>query len=249
MENNIFVSDYLRFMKRLSIILFAVLFTVVLNAQELAPRLSALQGVTSVEKLATDLFPEKYLIKINQQVDQKKHNKGSFEQRVVVCHAGFDRPTLLVTEGYWASYGLSPRYMEELSKLFNTNIVLVEYRYFGESVPEPCDWDQLTVANSLADLHNVRETMGKIYTGKWIATGISKGGQTTMFYRSYYPDDVDMSVPYVAPLNKSLEDGRHEIFLSKLVGTAEERAKIEALQTELLKRRATLVPLVKSPIV
>ena len=32
-----------------------------------------------------------------------------------------------------------------------------------------------------------------------LATGISKGGQATMFYRSYFPDDVDISVPYVAP--------------------------------------------------
>ena len=33
-----------------------------------------------------------------------------------------------------------------------------------------------------------------------------------MFYRTYFPDDVDISVPYVAPLNQSLEDGRHEPF-------------------------------------
>lgn len=232
-------------MKRIFSIFFAVLIAVAMNAQELAPKLKALPGITSVQQLETELFPEKYVVTINQQVDQKKQDKGTFEQRVIVCHAGFDRPTVLVTEGYWATYALNPRYMDELAKLFNTNIVFVEYRYFGESFPDPCDWDQLTVANSLADLHNVRETFGQLYKGKWISTGISKGGQTTMFYRSYYPDDVDISVPYVAPLNKALEDGRHEIFLSKLVGTPEERAKIEAFQTEILKRRATLVPMFK----
>ena len=33
--------------------------------------------------------------------------------------------------------------------------------------------------NSLADYHHVRQALGEIFKGKWISTGISKGGQTT----------------------------------------------------------------------
>ena len=124
---------------------------------------------------------------------------GNFKQRVILSHVGFDRPTVLVTEGYAAHYATHPRYQEELSKLFNANLVFVEYRYFGESMPKPCNWDYLTVENSLYDLHHVTTTLKQLYDEKWIATGISKGGQTTMFYRTYFPDDVDISVPYVAP--------------------------------------------------
>ena len=62
-----------------------------------------------------------------------------------------------------------------------------------------------------------------------------------MLYRTSYPDDVDISVPYVGPLCYGVEDGRHEPFLRQ-VGTAEERKAIEDFQLEVLKRKATLLP-------
>ena len=163
-------------------------------------------------------------------------------QEQVVCHVGFDRPTILVTEGYYAHYALSPGYQDELSRLFNANVITVEYRYFGESMPDPCNWDYLTVENSLADLHRINVLFHQLYKGRWAATGISKGGQTTMFYRATYPDDVDVTVSYVAPLNKAVEDGRHEKFLAKQVGTAEERARVMAAEQELMRRKTVLMP-------
>ena len=56
-----------------------------------------------------------------------------------------------------------------------------------------------------------------------------------MFYRTYFPDDVDISVPYVAPLNQSLEDGRHEPFIANKVSTPENRKRVENFQLEVLK--------------
>lgn len=210
---------------------------------EAGKRLAALPGVSDVETLKSTHFPEKYVFFIKQQLDGKDASKGSFEQRVVLCHRGFDRPTVLVTEGYDANYALREGYIEELSKLFDTNIITVEYRYFDKSMPNPCNWDYLTVENSLYDLHHVNKTLHAMYKGKWIATGISKGGQTTMFYRSYFPDDVDISVPYVAPLNKGVEDGRHEKFLQYQVSTKENRQKVLNFQLLLFKRKAALLPM------
>lgn len=117
----------------------------------------------------------------------------------------------------------------------------MEYRYFLESTPEPKDWQYLTAENSADDLHAVRNAFKSIYPGKWIATGISKGGQTTLLYRTFYPDDVDISMPYVAPLCYGAEDGRHEPFLRK-VSTPEDRKRIEDFQLEVLKRKAALLP-------
>ncbi|MCD8309672.1 MAG: aminopeptidase, partial [Prevotellaceae bacterium] len=168
---------------------------------------------------------------------------GTFSQRVVISHIGFDRPTLIITEGYGGAYALNPRYREELSKMYDANMVFVEHRYFLESTPEPLDWQYLTARNAADDLHAVREAFGSVYPGKWIATGVSKGGQTTLIYRTFYPDDVDISVPYVAPLCYDVEDGRHEPFIAGQAGTPEEREQIRAFQTEVLKRRATLEPL------
>ena len=206
-------------------------------------QLCALDCVSEVQPLETTCFKEKYVLKMEQQVDWKTSAKGTFGERIFVGMKGLDKPTVLVTEGYSASYGLNPGYEEELSRLFDANVVLCEYRYFSQSVPVPTNWDYMTVDNSLADYHHVRQVFGQLFKGKWISTGISKGGQTTMFYRATYPDDVDVSVSYVAPLNRAVEDGRHEKFLAKKVGTKEERKVIRQAMQELMRRKPELMKL------
>ena len=213
------------------------------NPTELLKKLQSLPGITDIKPLESNAYPEKYVLFIEQLLDPKHPEAGSFKQRIILGHIGFDRPTILVTEGYAATYALAPRYQEELSKRLNANLVFVEYRYFDASMPDPCNWDYLTVENSLYDLHHVTTTFKQLYPQKWISTGISKGGQTTMFYRAYFPDDVDFSVPYVAPLNKSLEDGRHEPFIAETVSTAQNREKVKEFQLEVLKRKAELLPM------
>jgi hypothetical protein len=210
---------------------------------ELQQKMKSISHITEIKDLESGEFAEKYVVRFTQPIDHENPELGTFTQRVVVSHVGFDRPTVLVTEGYGGTYAFNPKYREELSKWFNTNMIFVEYRYFLESTPEPRDWQYLTAKNSADDLHAIRNAFKQIYPGKWIATGISKGGQTTMLYRTFYPEDVDISVPYVAPLCYGVEDGRHEPFLRYHVGTAEERQTIEAFQLEVLKRREALQPL------
>lgn len=207
----------------------------------LEQKISTISAIKEVRPLETSEFSEKYVTYFTQPLDHRHPEKGSFRQRVIVAHVGFDRPTVIVTEGYGAAYALRSQYREELSKLLNANMIFVEYRYFLESTPEPKDWQYLTAENSADDLHAITTAFKNIYSGKWIATGISKGGQTTLLYRTFYPDDVDISVPYVAPLCYGVEDGRHEPFLHK-VSTPENRKKIEDFQLEALKRKATLLP-------
>lgn len=204
-------------------------------------KINAISAIKEIRPLETSEFSEKYVTYFTQPLDHRHPEKGSFRQRVIVSHVGFDRPTVIVTEGYGAAYALRSQYREELSKLLNANMIFVEYRYFLESTPEPKDWQYLTAENSADDLHAITTAFKNIYPGKWIATGISKGGQTTLLYRTFYPDDVDISVPYVAPLCYGVEDGRHEPFLHK-VSTPENRKKIEDFQLEALKRKATLLP-------
>lgn len=207
----------------------------------LEQKINAISAIKEIRPLETSEFSEKYVTYFTQPLDHRHPEKGSFRQRVIVSHIGFDRPTVIVTEGYGAAYALRSQYREELSKLLNANMIFVEYRYFLESTPEPKDWQYLTAENSADDLHAITTAFKNIYPGKWIATGISKGGQTTLLYRTFYPDDVDISVPYVAPLCYGVEDGRHEPFLHK-VSTPENRKIIEDFQLEALKRKATLLP-------
>lgn len=235
-------------MKNMHIRYAALLLFVLLSASAssfaqtvLEQKISAISAIKEIRPLETSEFSEKYVTYFTQPLDHRHPEKGSFRQRVIVSHVGFDRPTVIVTEGYGAAYALRSQYREELSKLLNANMIFVEYRYFLESTPEPKDWQYLTAENSADDLHAITTAFKNIYPGKWIATGISKGGQTTLLYRTFYPDDVDISVPYVAPLCYGVEDGRHEPFLHK-ISTPENRKIIEDFQLEALKRKATLLP-------
>lgn len=226
-----------------ALLLFALLSASVSSFAQtvLEQKISAISAIKEIRPLETSEFSEKYVTYFTQPLDHRHPEKGSFRQRVIVSHVGFDRPTVIVTEGYGAAYALRSQYREELSKLLNANMIFVEYRYFLESTPEPKDWQYLTAENSADDLHAITTAFKNIYPSKWIATGISKGGQTTLLYRTFYPDDVDISVPYVAPLCYGVEDGRHEPFLHK-VSTPENRKIIEDFQLEALKRKATLLP-------
>lgn len=209
---------------------------------ELLLKLNKLPNISNITPLESNHFAEKYQLFIEQKLEPLELNSATFQQRIILLHAGFDRPTILVTEGYGAQYSLNPNYTEELATLLHANIIFVEYRYFMESTPQPINWDYLTVENSLYDLHNINRTFKNIYTNQWISTGVSKGGQTCMAYRAYFPDDVDFSIPYVAPLNRSTEDGRHEKFISN-ISTKKARKRITDFQIEVLKRKETLLPL------
>lgn len=78
---------------------------------------------------------------------------------------------------------------------------------------------------------------------KWISTGISKGGETALYHRMLYPNDVEVSVPYVAPLNFAVEEQRHPHFIEKEVATKKERKMVIGFQREVLKRKDRLMPL------
>ncbi len=208
---------------------------------EIFQRLSDIPGVVSVEPLGSTRYESKFVVKFTQPLDHKNPSAGTFSQRFVVCHRGFDRPVQMVTEGYGGSYALDSNYTEEIAERFKTNLVFVEHRYFLESTPDTTGsgYRYLTAENSACDLHRINLALKALYGGKWIASGISKGGQTTIIYRTFFPDDVDISVPYVAPVCFGVEDGRHEPFLKK-AGTARERDMILAFQKEVLSRRATI---------
>ena len=114
------------------------------SAQSVEERLTALAGVEEVKPLPSGEFEAKYEVMLRQPLDLRDPGAGSFLQRVIVMHAGCDRPTMLITQGYGAGFALRENYREEISRLFDMNMVFVEHRYFDRSMPEPCDWQYLT---------------------------------------------------------------------------------------------------------
>ena len=218
-----------------------VLFAQNCNVEEMLKKIKAVSSFEKMEK--ADTTRQYYMMKVTQLLDPENPAAGTFEQRVMLGHRGFDRPTVVVTEGYGGDYAFSsPRYMEELTYIMDANILFVEYRYFSGSMPEPCNWEYLTVKNSMTDYHNIITSFKPYYSGKWASTGISKGGSTSIFFRAHFPDDLDVSVPYVGPLSGAVEDGRHESFLER-VATKADRDAIRNFQTELFERKERLMPM------
>ena len=235
-------------MKRFQTLLLLLLLSTFVFAQypSLEAFLKDQPQVKSIEKLeTTDFFSEKYKVMVEQPLDHQHPKKGTFLQRVIISNKGVDRPVVFITEGYNGGYAENPRYINELSPILEANQICMDHRYFGESMPDPLNWDYLTVRNAAADHHEVIQMMKKYYEGKWITTGISKGGQTVVYHRWLYPEDVDVSIPYVAPLNFTVEDGRHEPFIANIAGTPEGRKKVRDLQLYVLKHRDKFVLMLK----
>jgi hypothetical protein len=229
-------------MKKLQLLFISLLISFVSFAQ-LEQFLKSQSEIKAIEKIpGNNFFNETWKIMVRQPLDHSDTTKGFFMQRVFVADKGKENPVVLITEGYAANYAAMPRYINELSPMLNSNQICIEHRYFGESWPDSLNWDFLTVTNVADDHHTIVEMLKKYYSGKWINTGISKGGQTAVYHRTFYPDDVDVTVAYVGPLNFGVEDGRHEPFLRNVPGTAEQRVRIEEFQIEVLKNREILVP-------
>jgi hypothetical protein len=226
--------------------LFFVLWLAVSSvfSSELTDFLKQQPSVKSFETVqANQFFSEAVIAFIIQPLDHRHPDAGTFLQRIFISVKTPASPVVLVTEGYAADYARSQRYLNELCLIVNGSQVVVEHRYFGKSWPDSVRWDYLTVENAAGDHHAVVQLLKPFLTGQWINTGISKGGQTALLHRVFWPDDVDLTVAYVAPMNYGVEDGRHEPYIAKVSGTKADRLKVREFQREVLKRRVKLMPL------
>jgi hypothetical protein len=186
-------------------------------------------------------FKAAYQLKIKQPLDHGDPSKGHFYQRVFLSHRSLEQPTIIITEGY----DRSRNGIVELTELLDGNQIRVEHRYFGESMPDTLDYNYLNLKQVTGDLHHINQLFKSIYNNKWVSTGVSKGGATTLFYRYFYPEDVDVSVNYVGPINIDFEDPRIYHFLDT-IGTKACRDKIASFQRYLLKNRKNILPLIKA---
>jgi hypothetical protein len=208
---------------------------------DLLRKIRAVPGVVEAQPARYDdkLFGEAYEVMFEQPLDHRNPGAGTFRQRLFVAHAAFDKPVVLATEGYAAAGARAG----ELTRLLGANQVAVEHRFFGKSVPADKNWAFLTVRQSADDLHAVVSALKAVYPGAWASTGVSKGGQTALFYKCFYPGDVDATVPYSAPINIAQEDPRLYHFL-ETAGDEATRARIREYQRAMFRREDELLPLV-----
>ncbi|MBS1728469.1 MAG: hypothetical protein JST51_17260 [Armatimonadetes bacterium] len=204
---------------------------------DLTAKIKAIPRVINVQSSGAN-----YEIMFDQPLDHTNPSGAHFQQRIFLRNAGPDKPVLLGTEGYSAR-GV---YGGELKTILNDpNQLTVEHRFFGKSMPSPVEWKYLTIKNAADDMHDIVTAFKSLYKGKWVASGASKGGQTALFFKAYYPNDVDVTVAYVAPINLAQEDPRIYQWLNS-VGDEAIRQKIKDLQIALLKREEEVLPLLNA---
>lgn len=225
------------------LILLFLLLPIFIQAQtQLESALSEIHGMT-LEKVGIpdgSHFNEAYHLILNQPNDHSNPQSGYFQQHLYLMHVDPDKPILFETEGYQA-YNT----VKEVSKLLKCNQLIVEYRYYGKSKPDSIPWKYLNNNQASEDYHRIRQLFSNLYQGKWISSGFSKGGETTLIYKSKFPGDVDLSVVYVAPMIISTEDPRTDFFLDT-IKTDACRKKLIAFQRFALQRRDEILPLLKN---
>ncbi len=182
-------------------------------------------------------FEEILEILVEQPLDHRNPDGPTFTQRIYISHAEASLPVVLITAGYDAKY----YYTSEITTELKCNQVMVEHRFFGRSKPDSLAWNYLDTWQAASDHHRIVTLFKDLYTGPWISTGISKGGQSVIYHSYYYPEDVDLRVPYVAPLNLEVEDQRIYDFLGR-VGTPKERRKVRRFQKLALKHQEEYLP-------
>ncbi len=204
---------------------------------ELRNKLNKIEGITLWEIPARDHFSQAYHITLEQPLDHFDKTKGTFKQHMYLSHSNENKPFLMETCGYEAYDNT-----KEIAKMTLGNQLVIEYRYFGKSKPNTTDWQYLRNKQGVKDYHHINTEFKKIYGGKWISSGVSKGGANCITYRSQYPNDVDVTVPYVAPIALKREDARTTEHINT-IGTSRCREKTFAFQRRLLERRDEIIPL------
>ncbi len=177
-----------------------------------------------------------YEIWLNQPIDHADPTGRTFQQRLFISHRNVDAPTVIFTDGYAVTW---PR-PRELATLLKANKLEVEHRYFGVSRPDSLDLTCFTAEQAASDHHRIIALLKPIYTGSWASSGKSLGGMGAFIHRSFYPDDVDATVAYVAPLMHGREDPRFLTALEADLGS-EFLDRLEEIQVTLLKNRAEVL--------
>ncbi|MBM7115512.1 S28 family serine protease [Archangium primigenium] len=208
-------------------------------AEDILVRLRAIPGMTVTEGSSGVSGYRYFSMTYVQPADHTRPDCQSFTQRLALWHTSDTAPMVLSTSGYYLSTGRS-----EPTRLLGSNQISIEHRFFPPSIPSPEDWSQLTIKQSADDFHRVVQALKPIYGGKWLSTGGSKGGETVVFFRRFYPQDIDGTVAYVAPI--AWEDDERFPAFQDAVGGEPQRAcreRIHTFQRTVLERRMEMLDL------
>ena len=165
-----------------------------------------------------------YVIYYHQPLEHANPSSGQFHLRALITVNTKNDPTKAVNHFYCTGYSInydcifkspdstfvaeSKMCSSEIAHRYNANFIQIEHRYFQYSAPDQCwtNLDYLRAEEAAEDFHNFVEGMKKVLKGKWIMSGVSKGGITTLLQHAFYPNDMDIYVPYSAPFFRTDRD-------------------------------------------
>lgn len=208
-------------------------------------QLRCVPGVVSAERhFGMNQRPgvDQFDVSFEQPADHTRPERGTFRQHLIISVRSLETPMVLHTPGYAIA-----DYSSDVSRVFPTNEIEVEHRFFGTSLPDPLDFDTLTIMQSAADSHRIVEAFSPLFTAPWVSTGHSKGGMTALFHRRFFPCDVDATAPYVTPISLGRSDERYGPHLARIGGTQwascrEAYFSVDRALIQDVSRQATTLP-------
>jgi len=204
---------------------------------DILDQLIALPGVSANEINPPQGTYRAFELDIAQPVNHSDPQGPQFNQRAYLFHVDPNTPMVFAPNGYDVGSSLN----QEMAVRLGSNLLKVAHRYYRGAVPEPLDWQYLTIEQSAADHHRIVELFKEIYTGTWLSAGGSKSGMTALLHRRFYPDDVVATVAYVTPFMFSTADPRFPEYLETL-GTPKCWENIHRFQRSVLEHADSLIP-------
>lgn len=181
-----------------------------------------------------------FVMEYEQPVDHDDPAGPKFKQRMTLLHRDYAAPMVAFNSGYFVSTGGN---RSQIAMLTSANQLSMEHRYFTPSRPDPAAWTKLTIEQAARDQHRVTQAFKeRLYRGKWLTTGASKGGMTSLFHRQFFPDDVDATIAFVAPIDYAADavqspTNRYIQFLENVGTDPTCRQKLKDFQNTALARR------------
>ena len=200
--------------------------------------LQKIPGLTVAEEPASMGWLRYFVMTFDQPADHGQPAGPHFQQRLTLLYRAAGAPVVLASTGY--DIDPAVQYRSEPARILDANQILVEHRFFSPSRPSPADWSTLTIEQAAADHHAIVLALKPLLAGKWISTGASKGGMTSVYHRRFHAADVDGTVAYVAPQSYGIADARYVAFLQQ-VGDPTCRAALSAFQLQVLGRRPAMM--------
>ena len=210
---------------------------------DILDELRAIPGMTVTERTTMLQGYRFFVMQYDQPVDHADPAGPQFKQRMTLLHRDYTAPMVAHNSGYFVSTRGS---RSQITILIEGNQLSMEHRFFSPSRPEPADWSKLNIEQAANDQHRITQALkARLYRGKWLTTGASKGGMTSLFHRRFFPDDVDATVAYVAPIDYA-EDAipsptnRYIQFLENVDNDPACRQKLKDFQNTVLARREAM---------